>query len=155
MDILRASATRQSTAGTAGTAQESNVNGQSGGLLANFNGVSSLDSQVTNFGLTFEPPDQGLCVGNGFVVEMVNSAFRVYDTHGNTLQGPTNVNAPFHEDFAAFTSDPRCHYDAATNTWFATILFLNFDVNGVGTRSSLDIAYNTTNIANSRVMKSA
>lgn len=110
------------------------------GLKANFNGVSSLDSQVTNFGLTFEPPDQGLCEGNGFVVEMVNSAFRIYGSHGATLQGPTNVNAPFHEDFAAFTSDPRCHYDSATNTWFATILFIN----DAGTQSHLDIAYNTS-----------
>ncbi len=33
---------------------------QGSGLKANFNGVSSLDSQFTNFGLTFEPPDQGL-----------------------------------------------------------------------------------------------
>jgi len=122
------------------TAQEANVAGHGGGLAANFNGVSSLDSQVTNFGLTFEPPDQGLCAGNGFVVEMVNSAFRVYNTHGKTLAGPTNVNAPFHEDFAAFTSDPRCHYDPASNTWFASILFIN-DAN---TASSEDIAYNTS-----------
>jgi hypothetical protein len=120
--------------------QESKVEGQGSHLGANFNGVSSLDSQITNFGAAFEPPDQGLCVGNGFVVEMVNSAFRVYDTHGKTLAGPTNVNAPFHEDFAAFTSDPRCHYDAATNTWFATILFIN----DPGTESTLDIAYNTS-----------
>jgi hypothetical protein len=113
-------------------------------LVANFNGVSSLDSEITNFGAKFEPPDQGLCVGNGFVVEMVNSAWRVYDLHGNTLHGPQNVNEPFHEDFLAFTSDPRCHYDAATNTWFATILFLGFDANGNGTDSHLDIAYNTS-----------
>ena len=122
------------------TAQEANVEGHGAGLAANFNGVSSLDSQGTNFGLTFEPPDQGLCVGKGFVVEMVNSAFRVYDTHGKTLAGPTNVNAPFHDDFAAFTSDPRCHYDAATNTWFAVVLFIN----DPGTESRLDIAFNTS-----------
>ncbi len=122
------------------TAQQANVEGHRGDLVANFNGVSSLDSQVTNFGLTFEPPDQGLCAGNGFVVEMVNSAFRVYDMHGRTLAGPTNVNAPFHEDFAAFTSDPRCHYDPATDTWFATILFIN----DPGTASTLDVAYNTS-----------
>ncbi len=116
-------------------------NGPGGGqLVANFNGVSSLDSQITNFGLTFEPPDQGLCVGNGFVVEMVNSAFRVYDTHGHTLAGPTNVNVPFHDDLAAFTSDPRCHYDPATNTWFAVVLFIN----DPGTASRLDIAYNSS-----------
>ena len=124
----------------ASVVQQANAEGHGGGLAANFNGVSSLDSQVTNFGLTFEPPDQGLCVGNGFVVEMVNSAFRVYDMHGNTLAGPTNVNAPFHEDFAAFTSDPRCHYDAATNTWFASVLFIN----DAGTASTEDIAYNTS-----------
>src|SRR3954451_1846793 len=47
------------------------------GLVRNFNGVSSRDSAVTNFGAEFEPPDQGLCVGNGFVLEPVNSAFRV------------------------------------------------------------------------------
>ncbi len=109
-------------------------------VLANFDGVGSLDSAITNFGAEFEPPDQGLCAGNGFVVEMVNSAFRVYDTHGNTLAGPTNVNAPFHDGFAEFTSDPRCQYDAATHTWFATILFIN----DTSTASRLEIAYNTT-----------
>ncbi|HEV3102235.1 MAG TPA: hypothetical protein VG426_07830 [Candidatus Dormibacteraeota bacterium] len=129
-----------SSATKAITAQSANREGHGGGLARNFNGVSSLDSQITNFNATFEPPDQGLCVGNGFVVEMVNSAFRVYDTHGNTLAGPTNVNAPFHEDFAAFTSDPRCHYDPATNTWFAVVLFIN----DPGTASTLDIAFNTS-----------
>ena len=40
---------------------------QPGTVLHNFNGVGSLDSAVTNFGAEFEPPDQGLCAGNGFV----------------------------------------------------------------------------------------
>jgi hypothetical protein len=107
-----------------------------GKLLANFDGTSSLDSAITNFGAEFEPPDQGLCVGNGLVVDMVNSAYRVYDTKGNTLAGPFNVNKPFHDGFKQFTSDPRCHFDAATNTWFATILFLNDSF----TASRLEIA---------------
>lgn len=111
-----------------------------GDVLANFDGVSSRDSGVTNFGAEFEPPDQGLCTGNGFVLEMVNSAFRVFDTHGNTLAGPTNVNAPFHDGFKQFTSDPRCQFDAATNTWFAVVLFINNSSTG----SRLDIAFNTT-----------
>jgi hypothetical protein len=125
---------------TVAMVQTANASGHGSALAANFNGVSSLDSQITNFGAAFEPPDQGLCVGNGFVVEMVNSAFRVYDTHGNTLAGPTNVNAPFHEDFHAFTSDPRCHYDPATNTWFASILFIN----DASTVSFEDVAFNTS-----------
>jgi hypothetical protein len=108
--------------------------------LANFNGVSSRDSAVTNFGLEFEPPDQGLCIGNGFVVEMVNSAYTVYDTSGKAIAGPFNVNGPFNEGLTEFTSDPRCYFDAAMNTWFATILAI-----GPGeTASTLDIAVNSS-----------
>jgi hypothetical protein len=109
-------------------------------LLANFNGVSSRDSAVTNFGAEFEPPDQGLCTGNGFVVEMVNSAYTVYKPDGAVVTGPFNVNGPFDEGLTEFTSDPRCQYDAATHTWFATILFISSD----NTTSRLDIAVNTS-----------
>jgi hypothetical protein len=109
-------------------------------LLANFNGVSSRDSAVTNFGQEFEPPDQGLCVGNGFVVEMVNSAYTVYRPDGSVVAGPFNVNGPFDEGLTEFTSDPRCQYDAATHTWFATILFIN----AASTQSRIDLAVNTS-----------
>ncbi len=109
---------------------------ESAGLVRNFNGVSSLDSAVTNFGAEFEPPDQGLCVGNGFVLEPVNSAFRVFRQNGRSVAGPTNVNAIFGDGFRQFTSDPRCQYDPATHTWFASILFLN----DTFTASRLEIA---------------
>jgi hypothetical protein len=109
-------------------------------LLANFNGVSSRDSAVTNFGAEFEPPDQGLCAGNGFVVEMVNSAYTVYRPNGGVVTGPFNVNGPFDEGLTEFTSDPRCHYDAATNTWFAVILFIGAD----NTTSRIDLAVNNS-----------
>src|SRR5579871_6494176 len=109
-------------------------------LLENFNGVSSLDSAVTNFGAEFEPPDQGLCEGNGFVVEPVNSAFTIYRTNGKVVAGPFNVNVLFDEGLTEFTSDPRCYFDPATHTWFAIILFIN-DTN---TAARTDIAVNTS-----------
>jgi hypothetical protein len=93
--------------------------------LVNFNGVSSRDSQVTNYELKFEPPDQGLCKGNGFVLEPVNSAYRIYRTTGKSLRGPFNINDLFNVGGKEFTSDPRCWFDPRTQTWFATILFLN------------------------------
>ena len=93
--------------------------------LANFNGVGSLDSQVTNYNQKFEPPDQGLCEGNGFVLEAVNSAYRVYKTTGKSIRGPFNINDLFNVGGKEFTSDPRCWWDPASQTWFATILFLN------------------------------
>src|SRR5664279_1247185 len=110
----------------------------SGTLQANFNGVSSRDSAVTNFNAEFEPPDQGLCVGNGYVVEMVNSAYTVYKPNGTVVTGPFNVNGPFDEGLREFTSDPRCQYDAATHTWFATILFIT----AASTASRVDLAVN-------------
>src|SRR6516165_7408133 len=104
--------------------------------LSNFNGTSSRDSQFTNYNLEFEPPDQGLCEGNGFVLEPVNSAYRIYRTNGRTIRGPFNVNDLFNVGGKEFTSDPRCWYDPATTTWFSTILFLN----DTSTRGALLIA---------------
>ena len=113
-------------------------------LLENFNGTSSNDSRKTNFNQQFEPPDQGLCVGNGYVLEPVNSAFRIFRTDGHNLFGPANVNDLFDQGSTQFTSDPRCYYDAATNTWFATILFLSGGENPDGKSSQLDIAVNSS-----------
>ena len=116
-------------------------------LLANFNGTSSRDSAATNFNLEFEPPDQGLCAGNGFAMDMVNSAYTIYQSNGGVVSGPFNVNGPFDEGLSEFTSDPRCYYDPTTNTWFAIILFIsggNFGLSPSDT-SHLDIAVNSPN----------
>jgi len=116
---------RNSQAPQSPTIAGSQLTGDSGALLQNFNGTSSLDSAKTNFGHEFEPPDQGLCVGNGFVVEPVNSAYNIYRTNGTKVAGPFNVNRLFNDGFIQFTSDPRCYFDKSTNTWFAVILFIN------------------------------
>ncbi len=113
-------------------------------VLSNFNGTSSNDSRKTNFNQEFEPPDQGLCVGNGFVLEPVNSAYRIFKTDGTTLEGPTNVNDLFDLGSTQFTSDPRCYYDPTTNTWFATILFLSGGEAVDGKSSQLEIAVNSS-----------
>jgi hypothetical protein len=136
----RGSTTAAPLRAAAPSASSSGLSAASPTLLANFNGVSSRDSAVTNFGQEFEPPDQGLCVGNGFVVEMVNSAYTVYRPDGSVVTGPFNVNGPFDEGLTEFTSDPRCQYDAATHTWFAVILFINT----ASTQSRIDLAVNTS-----------
>jgi hypothetical protein len=111
-------------------------------LLRNFNGTSSLDSAKTNYGAQFEPPDQGLCEGNGFVLEAVNSAYTVYTTAGAVVVGPYNVNDLFNEGGYEFTSDPRCFYDASTNRWFTLILFISGG--GGGTTSHFDVGVSTS-----------
>jgi hypothetical protein len=138
--IPRSSSTAKPLAAAPRTTAAQTLSAAAPSLPQNFNGVSSRDSAVTNFGAEFEPPDQGLCVGNGYVVEMVNSAYTVYRTDGSVVTGPFNVNGPFDEGLLEFTSDPRCMYDAATHTWFAAILFIN----GANTVSRVDLAVNTS-----------
>jgi len=59
-----------------------------------FDGLTHADQRTagtgvyTNTQYSLEPPDQGLCVGGGFVVEAINNAISVYDTSGNLLSGP-------------------------------------------------------------------
>ena len=85
-----------------------------------------------------------MCVGNGYVLEPVNSAFRIFKTNGRSVVGPSNVNDLFNQGSTQFTSDPRCYYDATTNTWFATILFLSGGEIPDGKSSQLDIAVNSS-----------
>lgn len=137
---------RQSGPALSGAASTLNAP-PAGALLQNFDGVSSLDSEQANFGAEFEPPDQGLCAGNGFVLEAVNSAFRIYRPDGTTVSGPFNVNVLYDEGLKQFTSDPRCHYDAPTHTWFATVLFISSIGNKgifLTNKSHEDLAVNTS-----------
>jgi hypothetical protein len=116
-----------------------------------FNGVSHADQRLANGGNQFstEPPDQGLCVGNGFVMDAVNTALAVYDANGSLRAGPTDLNTffgyPAEIDrttgiVGPSLGDPKCYYDVSINRWFVTSL--TFDTDGVTTR--VDIAVSQT-----------
>jgi hypothetical protein len=120
----------------------------SASVLHNFNGVSAVDSMNAN---TFdvEPPDQGLCVGNGYVVEPVNLAITIYHRNGTVIAGPLNMESFFGEPPAFIGADvnvqgdPRCYFDPATNTFFMTQLFLTTAL-GASNNSHFDVAVNTS-----------
>ncbi|HET9038230.1 MAG TPA: hypothetical protein VFN45_18595 [Myxococcaceae bacterium] len=110
--------------------------------FSGFDGVNHADQRFagtgafTNTQFSKEPPDQGLCVGNGFVVEPVNTAISVYSFDGTLLSGPVPLNQFFGlapeidrttVRFGDFTSDPRCYYDAPTNRFFVLLLQLDVD----------------------------
>src|SRR5579859_7135477 len=105
-----------------------------GNAAVGFNGITHRDQRLAANGNQFslEPPDQGLAVGNGFVVEAVNLAIAVYSPSGTLLAGPaalsgflglapviTRSSPPV---FGPFISDPRVYYDAPTGRWFLTLL---------------------------------
>ncbi|MEY2411916.1 MAG: hypothetical protein QOD84_522 [Acidobacteriaceae bacterium] len=102
-----------------------------------FDGLSNIDQRTANNGNQFslEPPDQGLCAGNGFVMETVNDVIRVYDKSGNALTGAEDLNSffglapqiirkpnPNESIIGPFLSDPRCFYDHQTQRWFVSEL---------------------------------
>ena len=102
-----------------------------------FNGITHHDQRLAGTGpylntqYSLEPPDQGLCAGNGFVVEAVNNAVEVYDSSGHSLTGPEALSQFF--GFAPevdrktgitgpFISDPKCAYDKHSGHWYLTEL---------------------------------
>src|SRR5258708_8496833 len=63
-------------------------------LGTNFQGLNFFNQRFANGGNQFsvEPPDQGLCAGNGFVVESVNDVLRVFHTDGTAATGVVDLN---------------------------------------------------------------
>jgi len=105
--------------------------------FSGFPGLTHYDQRFagtgsyTNTQFSLEPPDQGLCVGNGFVMEAVNVALAVYNPSGTRLSGPTALNQFYglapevvrpSGPFGPFTSDPKCYFDPGTQRWFLTLL---------------------------------
>jgi len=102
-----------------------------------FDGLNHYDQRTAGTGafvntqFSLEPPDQGLCIGNGFVVETINTAVRVRNAAGADLTAPIALNQFFGlapefvrpaGPFGDFTSDPKCYYDTDTGQFFLTLL---------------------------------
>jgi hypothetical protein len=124
-----------------------------------FEGLNHYQQRYSRGGNQFsvEPPDQGLCAGNGYVVEVVNDVFNVYsaatgrsllpdNTATNIVAGfPRNVNnavdlnsfygyAPAINRATGvrgeFVTDPSCMFDAQTQRFFVVSLTLDPQVSG-------------------------
>jgi hypothetical protein len=144
-------------------------------LNFSFSGLNHYQQRYSRGGNQFsvEPPDQGMCVGNGYVVEAVNNVFNVFsaatgqsllpdNTATNIVGGfPRNVNHAIDMNsflgyaaavvrpagpFGPFVTDPSCLYDAQTQRFFVVTLTLETNPanGGFTTVNHLDIAVSTT-----------
>jgi len=126
-------------------------------LVRSFDGLIHRDQRLANNGNQFsvEPPDQGLCAGNGFVLESVNDVLRVYDRSGNARTGVVDLNTFYGYPpainrttgtFGPFVTDPSCHFDPDTQRWFNVVLTLEVvPANGAFTGPNhIDIAVSKT-----------
>jgi hypothetical protein len=140
-----------------------------------FEGLNHYQQRYSRGGNQFsvEPPDQGMCAGNGYVVEAVNDVLNVFsqatgasvlpdNTATNIVAGfPRNVNHAvdlnsFYGYAAAvnrttgvraqFVTDPSCLYDAQTQRFFVVVLTLEVvPTSGAFTTvNHLDIAVSQT-----------
>ena len=86
-----------------------------------FKGLTTVDTANTN-GFVTTPPDQGLCAGHGFVMEVINLSMEVYSTSGSKLTVPESVYDFIGADpNTDYLSDPRCYYDQSTQRWFLSM----------------------------------
>jgi hypothetical protein len=127
------------------------------GLVRSFHALDGFDQRFANNGNQFsvEPPDQGLCAGNGYVFEVVNDVLRVFKPSGTAASAVTDLNTfygyPPQIDRTAGivgpqVTDPTCVFDATTQRWFITVLTYQADpVTGAPTGpNELDIAVSRT-----------
>src|SRR5436305_11993865 len=142
-------------------------------LDTSFEGLNFYQQRYARGGNQFsiEPPDQGLCAGNGYELEAVNDVLNVYYTSGqsvlpdntatNIVSGfPRNVNhAVDLNSFYGYApainrttgvrgpelTDPTCIYDAATQRFFVVVLTLDTLPSGAFTHiNHLDLAVSQT-----------
>ena len=138
-----------------------------------FEGLNLFQQRYARGGnqFTVEPPDQALCVGNGYVVEAVNDVINVFNGSGQSVlpdNTSTNIVSGFPTDVnhavdlnsfygygpainratgvrAQFVTDPSCLYDAATQRFFVVVLTLETFPNGAFTQQNhIDIAVSQT-----------
>jgi len=131
------------------------VAGEPSSLLTEFDGLGAFENREATGTSAIEPPDQGLCVGNGFVLESINITIQPFDDSGTPLEPAVEQNAfyqlpsgfdPTTGLFGPVLSDPSCLYDPETGRFFSIILTLDVDpVSGDLTGPNfLDIAVSRT-----------
>ncbi len=119
-------------------------------------GLNHRDQRLANGGNQFslEPPDQALCVGNGFVVEATNSVLRVRDTNGEPLAGVQDLNtflgypAAINRTTGAIgpqVIDPVCLYDPDFQRFVLATTTLGSLPDGTFTgKNTIDVAVSNT-----------
>src|SRR2546425_11374176 len=169
--VIPGSVLRGSGSGiSAATAKKAKSNPE---VNTSFEGLNLFQQRYARRGnqFTVEPPDQGLCVGNGYVVEAVNDVVNVFNSSGTSVlpdNTSTNIVSGFPTDVnhavdlnsfygyapainrstgvrAQFIADPSCLYDAATQRFFMVVVTLETRPNGSFTlQNHIDIAVSQT-----------
>jgi len=116
--------------------------GSNSDLALSLAGLNFEEQRTADGGNQFslEPPDQALCVGNGYALESVNTVFRIHNLSTMTTGGVAALNPFFTADQQINRAtgergqdlgDPKCYYDPELNRFFFTVLHLGQTPAGV------------------------
>lgn len=148
------------TAGEVGS-QSVSATTAPGTTVLSVDGLNFRQQRLANNGNQFsvEPPDQGLCVGNGYVLESVNTVLRIFKTDGTPATGVVDLNTFYgypaaidrtkpagQPRFGPSLTDPICLYDQETKRFYHVVLTIATDpvTGGNPGPNSLDIAVSKT-----------
>jgi hypothetical protein len=109
-----------------------------GSPTQSFDGLRGVDTRFANEGNQFsvEPPDQGLCAGNGFVVEPINDVIGVFSQSDGSLLTSTSLNQFFQYPpqinrvtgvVGPQVTDPSCLYDPDSGRFIVDALTYQAD----------------------------
>jgi hypothetical protein len=139
------------------TVSSSAVAGVGAEFAVSVNGLNAREQRLANGGNQFslEPPDQALCVGNGFLVESTNSVLRVRrPSDGTALTGVQDLNTFFGYPAAINRTtgaigpnviDPVCLYDPDNQRFMVAITTLHVDARGnFNGKNTIDLAVSNT-----------
>ena len=154
---------------TTATAKKAKANPR---VDASFEGLNFYQQRYSRGGNQFsvEPPDQGMCVGNGYIVEAVNDVFNVFNFAGASVlpdNTSTNIvagharNVNHAIDLNSFfqyppainrttgirgpnVTDPTCYYDAQTQRFYLVVLTYILGPHNSLVENHLDIAVSAT-----------
>lgn len=99
---------------------------------ANITGFTGIydGSNAKAIGGDLEPPDQGLAVNNGEVVEIINNSLQIFNSAGVAITNPLNTAKFFGVGSTLNLSDPHAEYDPSTQRWFIEELVYGSTFNG-------------------------
>lgn len=119
-------------------ASPTGVTGATSGLssVTGNNAFNEGTTHLTNGslpGVDVEPPDQGLCAGNGYTMEVNNEVEQIFTGAGQKSDGVQALENLFGtpeifggaDGSVSVQGDPRCFYDPSTQRWFASQIWLD------------------------------
>lgn len=129
-------------------------------LALSLAGLNFEEQRTADGGNQFslEPPDQALCVGNGYALEAVNTVFRIRSSVTGAAIDPVvggaamnpffTLDKQFNRTTGAIGQDlfdPKCYYDPGVNRFFFVIDEISQTASGAFTGEAfLDIAISKT-----------